>query len=110
MTPLVANAADEMRNLDEISEGGRPVGNREPGIVAGDERTESDHDEGSAGDEDGEGMVGAVVGCGNAFQDRMPGSREVRSSVPGRFQTRCICSDQPQYFSRVSAGARRPPR
>jgi hypothetical protein len=72
MAPLVADAADEVRNFDEITEGCGPVGNGEAGVVAGDESSGGDDDEGGAGREYREGVVSGIVFCRDGFQGGTP--------------------------------------
>jgi hypothetical protein len=69
MAMFVSDAAHHARHFVEGTEGGRPVGNRQAGIVAGNERSGDDEDKGGAGGEDGEAMQSAMVRDSDTFQD-----------------------------------------
>jgi hypothetical protein len=68
MGVLELYAAHQSWNFVERSEGSRPVWNREPGIVAGDQRAGDDEKEGPAGKNDSKAVESAIVrGC-DGFQ------------------------------------------
>ncbi len=54
-------SADHRRKAVERAERGRPVGNRKPGVVAGDQRAGNDQQKGGTGEKDGETVIGTVV-------------------------------------------------
>jgi len=67
MAPLELYSSMQWGNA-EGSEGCRPVGDGEAGIVAGNERTSDDEHESRARYEDSEAVVRAIVGCGEGLQ------------------------------------------
>jgi hypothetical protein len=69
MAMFVLHAANHARNLVEGTEGGRPVRDRQTGVIAGDQGSGDDQDESGAGGEDGEAMQSAMVRDFDAFQD-----------------------------------------
>ncbi len=77
MRVLELHAADEFRNLVPGSERGRPVGNGQAGVVAGDERSGNDQKKSPAGEHDREPMMPAIVGCRDGFQSSAPWVRKV---------------------------------
>jgi hypothetical protein len=58
---FILNAANHLRHFVKGAEAGWPVRDRQPGVVAGDERPGDDEDEGGAGGEDGEAMQSGMV-------------------------------------------------
>jgi hypothetical protein len=72
MGMLEFHAANELGNLVPGTERCRPVGNREAGIVAGNQSTGNDQEKSPAGENDGEAVKpGIVVGC-DGFQSSAP--------------------------------------
>ena len=61
-----------LRNLVPGAEGGGPVGNRKPGVIAGDQCTSNNQKKGPAGEHDGKAMKAAIVGCSDGFQSSAP--------------------------------------
>ncbi len=82
VAPLVAHAAHEVRHLHQIAEGSWPVRNREPSVVAGDERSRGDDDEGRTRREHGERMMRAIVLCRNGSQSVSHESGGLRGTRP----------------------------
>src|SRR5437879_7012545 len=68
MAMLVFHAADHLRHFVEGAEGGRPVGDGQAGVIASDERSGDDQDEGGAGGEDREAVQSAMVRHFDALQ------------------------------------------
>jgi hypothetical protein len=69
MAMFVSDAAHHARHFVEGTEGGRPVGNRQAGIVAGNKRSGDDEDKSGTSGEDREAMQSAMVRDFDAFQD-----------------------------------------
>ena len=84
MRPLITHAADKVRDLYQIAEGGRPVRNRQTRVIAGNESSSGDDDKSCAGDEDSEGVVCAIVRCGEGVQNRAPLAGEISESCSGQ--------------------------
>lgn len=68
MAMFVFHAANHVRHFVEGAEGGRPVGDGQAGVIAGDECSGDDEDEGGAGSEDREAVQPAMVGDFDPFQ------------------------------------------
>jgi hypothetical protein len=69
---LELDSTDKLGNLIERAEGGRPVGDRESGIVAGDQSPSDDEEKRPAGKNDGEAVKAAIIRCGYGIQSRAP--------------------------------------
>jgi hypothetical protein len=69
MAVFVPYAANHVRHFVKRSKTGWPVGDGQPGIIAGDERSGNDEDERSAGGEDGEAVQSAMVWNFDALQN-----------------------------------------
>lgn len=90
MAMFVLHAAHHARHLVEGTEGGRPVGNGQAGVIAGDERSGNDEDKRGASGEDGEAVQSAMVGQFDAFQNSLRG--KMWGDVPRKtlvYQTNC---------------------
>jgi hypothetical protein len=81
MAMFVFHAAYHLRHFVVGAEGGWPVGDRQAGVVAGDERSGDDQDEGGASGEDGEAVQAAVVRDFDALQNGPRGRRDTAVSV-----------------------------
>jgi hypothetical protein len=90
MAMFVSHAAHHARHFVEGTEGGRPVGNGQAGVIAGDERSGNDEDKRGASGEDGEAVQSAMVGQFDAFQNSLRG--KMWGDVPRKtlvYQTNC---------------------
>src|SRR5579872_5106915 len=67
MTPLEFYSSMQWRNA-EGSERRGPVRDRKPCVVAGNESSGNDQNKGRASGKDGEGMVCAIIRCGEGLQ------------------------------------------
>ena len=80
MSVLESDAAHHMRDLVERTERGWPIGNRETGIVAGDQGSGNDQHKRGGGGKYSEAVQPAIVRCWNGLQTRLPWfCREQRS-------------------------------
>jgi len=69
---LELHTADEPGDLVERAERGRPVGDGESGIVAGDQCSGDDEEKRPAGENDREAVQLAIIRSGDGFQSRAP--------------------------------------
>src|ERR1700722_1286688 len=81
VAPFIAYAAHKMWHLHQVAKRGWPVGNRQPCVIAGDQRTRGNHDERGARRKHGEGVMGPVVRYFNGSQSGAPQVRKVWKTV-----------------------------
>lgn len=77
------NSANHLRHFVEGAEGSGPVGDGQSGVIAGDQRSGDDQDQGGAGGKDGEAMQATMVRDFDAFQDSPLGNE--RLALPSAF-------------------------
>jgi hypothetical protein len=88
---LKLDSADQFRNFVPRAERGRPIRHREPGVVAGDQRTGNDEKKCPAGEYYGEPVMPTVVRYFNGFQSSAPRDQEgseTIADVPNSRQSR----------------------
>jgi hypothetical protein len=80
MSMFVLDAANHLRDFVKGTKTGRPVGDRQTGVIAGDESSGNDQEQSGAGGEDGKAVQSAMVWNFDAFQDSPQWNPAVRRS------------------------------
>jgi glycine/D-amino acid oxidase-like deaminating enzyme len=84
VTVFIHNAAHHVRDFVDRTVTGRPVGDGQACIIAGDERSGDNQDKGAAGGEDGEAMQPAIIWNLDAFQNAPMTKRRAAERPPKR--------------------------
>jgi len=66
------NPAYHVGHLIDRTEGGRPIRDRQTGVVAGDKSSSNDENKSSAGGKNSEAVMRPIVWCGEKLQMKAP--------------------------------------